>query len=58
MYEEMLALTPNCGDSLLNAMILQRLLERIRTTVADKGHLSPQEMVDHAMHVYNSLSRR
>jgi len=56
LTNEVLALLPAQGDTLVNAIILQRLPERIRSQVASKGHLPPKELAREAMHVYNALS--
>jgi hypothetical protein len=56
LVNEVLALLPEQGDTLVNAIILQRFPERIRSQVASKGHLSPKELGREAMHIYNALS--
>ena len=54
LYTDMQRLLPPEGDTLLNAMYLQRLPERLRGPLAERGHLSPLQLAEAAQAIYNS----
>jgi len=54
LFADMQRLVPPSGDTLLNALYLQRLPDRLRDALADKGHLSPRELAAAANNIFNS----
>ena len=48
LFADMQRLVPPSGNTLLNAMFLQRLPERIRVALTDRSHLPPAELAEAA----------
>ena len=56
LFTDLQRLVPPRGDTLLNAIFLQRLPDRLRDVLTAKAHLSPHELAEEAMAIYNAYS--
>jgi hypothetical protein len=54
LFTDMQRLVPPQADTLLNALFLQRLPDRLRDALADRGHLAPKDLAAAAHTIYSS----